>query len=162
MKITSRGRGRRPRGQSVVEFGLLVPVLLAFVGLTVDIARVFSISIALEAATRDAAEYAATVATDATTAASEAQRVVCSQSKSIGGFVTGPGGDDTKCTTPTVTLSEFSISTSAAGASTRYPIARATVRSVFPFKPLFAYPFVTVNGTWLVTAEQSYNVIQGR
>ena len=60
---TRPARHGASRGQSVAEFALLLPVLLAFLGMTIDFARVYQAWITLESATRDAAEYAATSGT---------------------------------------------------------------------------------------------------
>lgn len=52
-------RRRRSRGQSLAEFALVVPILIVlFIGIA-DFGRVFVAGVALEAATRDAAEAAA-------------------------------------------------------------------------------------------------------
>jgi len=52
-------RGRHPRGQSLVEFALVLPLLLVlFLGIA-DFGRVFSAGIIIEAAARDAAEIVA-------------------------------------------------------------------------------------------------------
>lgn len=48
-----------PRGQSLVEFGLVLPLLLVLLLGIADLGRVFASAIALEAAARDAAEAAA-------------------------------------------------------------------------------------------------------
>src|SRR4051812_28324770 len=49
----------RERGQSLVEFPLVIPILLIlFVGIA-DFGRVFNAGVVLEASTRDAAEHAA-------------------------------------------------------------------------------------------------------
>jgi hypothetical protein len=49
----------RQRGQSLVEFGLVIPILLILFVAIADFGRVFAAGIAVEAATRDAAEAAA-------------------------------------------------------------------------------------------------------
>jgi hypothetical protein len=54
------GRRRpRQRGQSVVEFTLVVPILLVLFIAIADFGRIFAAGIAVEAATRDAAEAVA-------------------------------------------------------------------------------------------------------
>ena len=50
---------RRSRGQSLVEFALIVPILLTLFVAIADFGRIFQAGIAIEAATRDAAEAAA-------------------------------------------------------------------------------------------------------
>lgn len=150
----------------MAEFAILIPVLLAFLGLTIDFARVFQAWITLESATRDAAEYAASTGTSSSDALTKAQRTICLQSQNIPGFqrsgLASPN-DVNQCTRPTVTIVSWSTSTDpAVGASTRYPIGSVTVRATVPFSPLFAYPFLTNNGTWTVTSQASFSVAQGR
>ena len=60
----SRSRSRH-RGQSLVEFSIIMPVLLTVVGIVIDVARVYQAWTNLESATRDAAQFLATSTTDA-------------------------------------------------------------------------------------------------
>jgi len=161
-----RHRTGRSRGQSVAEFALLLPVMLAFLGLTIDFARVFQVWITVDSATRDAAEYAATNSTSSADALTKAQQTVCVQSQNIPGFqrsgLASPN-DVNQCTRPTVTVVSWSSSVSPTdGASGSYPIATVTIRSTVPFSPLFAYPFLTTNGTWTVTSQATFTVAQNR
>jgi Flp pilus assembly protein TadG len=149
------------RGQSLVEFALILPILLTMVGAAVDIARLYQGWITLEGATRDAAEYAATFDTTSAGAAGDAQRIVCTQAATLSGFV-APAGTPTACTSPSVTVSSFSLSTTAAGASTKYPIATVTVTATLPFRTFFGYPLFTQNGAWTLTSTQSFSIVQGR
>ena len=48
---------RRMRGQSLVEFAIVVPLLLGIVGVTLDFARVYQLWMRLQAVTRDTAEF---------------------------------------------------------------------------------------------------------
>lgn len=57
-QIPSTGR-RHTSGQSLVEFGLVVPILLVLFVAIADFSRVFAAGVAVEAATRNAAEAAA-------------------------------------------------------------------------------------------------------
>jgi hypothetical protein len=52
-------RGQRPRGQSLVEFALVVPIMVVLFVAVADFGRVFATGLTLEAAVRDAAEVAA-------------------------------------------------------------------------------------------------------
>lgn len=149
----------------MAEFALLLPVLLAFLGLTIDFARVFQAWIALDSATRDAAEYAATTGTDSADALTKAKRTICLQVQNVPGFTKSglaSPNDVNQCTSPTVTVVSFSLSTTADGASSRYPIGTATIRASLPFSMLFAYPFLTRNGTWTITSDATFSVAQGR
>lgn len=151
----------RKRGQSLVEFALILPIILTMVGAAIDVARVYQGWITLEGATRDAAEYAATKSTTSTGAATEAQRIVCTQTATLPGFA-APPGSPTACTSPSVTVTSFSVSTTATGASATYPIASVTVRATLPFRTFFGYPLFTQNGAWALTSTQSFSIVQGR
>jgi Flp pilus assembly protein TadG len=149
---------RRSRGQSLTEFALLLPIMLGMVGAMLDVARAFQASIALSAATRDAAEYAATNADSSSAALTAARRVVCLQAVGLPGHVAG--GTPDSCTAPTVTVVSFSRSTTAPGSTTKHPLATVTVRTSLPFDTLFDYPFV--GGNWTLGTDQTFSVVQGR
>ena len=158
-------RKAKSRGQSVAEFGLLLPVLLAFLGLTIDFARVYQAWITLESATRDAAEYAATAATSSTDAATKAKKTICLQAQEVPGFTRSglaSPSDVEQCTSPNVSVVAFTISTTAAGASPEYPIGSATIKASLPFNPMIAWPFLTQNGTWTIVSQATFSVVQGR
>src|SRR5438874_2271969 len=128
---------RRHRGQSLVEFALILPVLLTMFGAAIDMARVYQAWVTLEGATRDAAERVATDTTVTTSggAATAAQRIVCSEMSRVAGYVASGGS----CSTPTVSVT-WTSSTTAPGATTRNPVVTTTVTSSFPFRTLFGYP----------------------
>jgi Flp pilus assembly protein TadG len=158
-------RHARGRGQSITEFALVLPVLLAFLGLTLDFARVFQAWITLESATRDAAEAAATTAATSGQALTTAKRTVCLQAQNVPGFTrsTLPSPNDVEqCTAPVVSIVSFSLSTTAPGASTAHPLGTATVEARLPFSPLLAYPFITQNGSWTIITRASFSIMQGR
>jgi Flp pilus assembly protein TadG len=162
--MNHRRTRRRPRGQSLAEFALILPLLLTFLGATVDFARLFHGWITLQSATRAAAEYAATNTANSTSALTEARKVVCVQTQNLPGFQAGAGSPPTStetCTAPSVSIVSYTLSTTAAGASTRYPIATVSVRSSLPFTTLFPYPFLP-KGVWTLSSTQSYSIIQGR
>jgi Flp pilus assembly protein TadG len=162
----ARRRTRNGRGQSVAEFALLLPVMLAFLGLTIDFARVFQAWITLESATRDAAEYAATNGTDSGDALTKAKQTICLQAQNIPGFrrsALASPNDVNQCLAPTVTVVSWASSTSGTdGASPSYPVVTTTIRATVPFSPLFAYPFVTQNGTWTITSQATFSIAQHR
>jgi Flp pilus assembly protein TadG len=150
----------------VAEFALLLPVMLAFLGLTIDFARVFQAWITLESATRDGAEYAATNGTSSSDALAKAKKTICLQSQNVPGFqksgLASPN-DVEQCTKPTVTVVSWATSISGTdGASSSNPIATVTIRATLPFSPLFAYPFLTTNGAWTVTSQATFSVAQNR
>ena len=158
-------RTQRSRGQSIAEFAILLPILLALVGLSVDFARVFQAWITIESATRDAAESAATNGTDIGDALVLARRTVCVQAQTVPGFKrsTSASPDDVEaCEWPNVSVVAFDLSTTSAGASERYPIGTATVQSTLDFRPFFDYPFITQDGAWTISSQTTFSIAQGR
>ena len=151
----------RKRGQSLVEFALILPILLTMVGAAIDLARLYQGWITLEGATRDAAEYAATKDATSTAALTDAKRIICTQTATVPGFAS-PAGQPTNCTSPAVSVASFNVSTTATGASSSYPIATVTVTATLPFRTFFGYPLFTQGGAWTLTSTQSYSIIQNR
>src|SRR6266568_6859118 len=86
----------RSRGQTLTEFALIAPLMLGLLGAGTDLARLYGVWVNLEAATRDAAEYVATNDTTSSGAATDAQKVVCTE---LGRAAT--------CTDPTVSVTSF-------------------------------------------------------
>jgi Flp pilus assembly protein TadG len=153
VKRASAGRPmrRKTRGQALVEFAIILPILLTLFGAAVDIARVYQAWNVLESATRNAAEYAATNDTTSAAALSDAGRIVCAET-----------GNPVGCSSPTVAISSFTRSTTAAGASPTYPIATVTVSTTLAFRTFFAYPVFTQGGAWMLSSSQTYSIVQGR
>lgn len=151
---------RGARGQSLVEFAIVIPVMLTLVGGALDVARVFQANNVLESATRNAAEYVATNSTSSS-AATDAATVLCAETKSIPGYVANagsPGG----CSSPTVSITSFSVSSGDAGGSVAFPIASVVLTATVPFRTLFPYPLFTQGGAWTLRSTQSYRIAQGR
>lgn len=150
----------KTRGQSLVEFALILPLLLTLFGAAVDVARMFQAANVLESAARDAAEFAATNDTTSAGAAADAARVLCTETASLPGYQAQAGAPG--CSSPSLTITSYSLSTSAPGASSKYPIGSVTVTVTFPFKTLFPYPLFTQSGIWTLHSTQSYSIVQGR
>lgn len=159
--MSRQGATSRKRGQSLVEFAIILPILLTMVGAAIDIARLYQGWITLEGAARDAAEYAATFDSTSTAATSDAKRIICTQTAALPGFA-APSGNPTACTSPAITVTSFSVSTTATGASVAHPIATVTVSATLPFRTFFGYPLFTQGGAWTLSSNQTYSIIQGR
>ena len=161
-----RGRSNRgARGQSVVEFALILPILLAFFGASVDVARIFQAWITLESATRDAAEMAASTSTTTGAALTAAKKTVCTQTQGLPGFQAGTGtppANIESCTSPAVTVVSHACSTSAPGATVKNPIVSVTVQATLPFTTLFNYPLIVQDQTWNLGSTQSYSIVLNR
>lgn len=161
----SRKPARRGRGQSIAEFAIILPMLLAFVGLSIDFARVFQAWITIESATRDGAETAATNGTTSGDALTKARRTVCLQSQTVPGFQrsSSPAPADIEdCVWPNVSVVAFSLSPTAVGSSWGHSVGTATIQSTLQFRPLFNYPFITQNGVWTISAQTTFSIAQGR
>jgi hypothetical protein len=157
-----RRASRSTRGQSLVEMALLLPFLLGFAGAATDFARAYQASITLESGVRNAAEFVALNSADSTNASADALRVVCLESTNIPGFETGTGPDpDEACLAPDVTVATFDVSTTAPGATVKYPIGTARVEASVVFDTLLPYPFLPEGG-WTLSADATYSVVRGR
>ena len=171
---------RSTRGQSLVEFALVAPILLALVGVLLDFSRVFAVWVNLESATRDAAQYVATdpgyttsggyydptdsgnyCATYPCTAAPSSDAKTVLDREVNAAF--SKSSSQTACAGPTVWAGLSTPSTSSAdGGSASYPMAAATVTACMTFRPLFAYPLLTQDGSWTIRSERSFKVLVGR
>jgi Flp pilus assembly protein TadG len=161
-KPSAQRSWRTSRGQSLVEMALILPFLLGFAGAATDFARAYQASITLESSVRNAAEYVALNSADATTATTDAVRVVCQESTNVPGYQPGIGPDpDDTCTAPGVTVASFDVSPTAQGASVRNPIGTANVHAAIVFQTLLPYPFLP-DGGWTLNADSTYSVVRGR
>jgi Flp pilus assembly protein TadG len=181
--VHSRDESRGWAGQSLVEFALIVPVLLTLVGAALDLSRVYATWLKLESAARDAAQYVATDpgyntsggyfdATDTahycatppfTTActgptSTDAKSVLDSEV----GVTFTKASSQTSCTSPTVWATLTASTSSSTGGSNSYPLASTTVTACMRFRALFAYPFFTQNGDWVLRVQRTYSVLVGR
>jgi Flp pilus assembly protein TadG len=158
-------RRRSVRGQALVELAIVLPLLLAIAGITVDFARVYQASIALHGATRNAAEYVASFCPDndklkqdcLPSAVDVARSIICLETQDMAGYA----GSGTSCTSPSVTILHLAVDASAPGATAAHPIGSATVESTLEFRMLFNYPLLTRDGAWTITATESFSVVQG-
>ena len=160
-KLIHPRRNPSRRGQSLVEFALILPFLLAFAGAGTDLARAYQAWLTVESAARNAAEYAATTSVDAAGAQADGQRIVCLEAQHEPGFVAGTGPNPVAtCTAPLVTVT-WSSSTTATGASVKNPIVTAQVHVALGFQTLIPYPMLP-QGVMNLTADRTFSVVRGR
>ena len=127
-------------------------MLLLLAGAGLDFSRLYSTWIDLEAATRDAAEYAATNTTTQADALSQAQRIVCAQF-----------GKSSTCTDPAVSATMWPWATdSASGGSNDNPVITVSVTSQTTFRTIVPYPGLTSGGVVTLTSSRKYSIIHGR
>jgi Flp pilus assembly protein TadG len=175
-------RSRRRTGQSLVEFAVLAPLVLALVGVATDTARLYFGWINLESATRDAAQQIASDTTyvDPANARYHDPFSACASNSDARTVLNAETGVTftiraaastcittlTTCTTPSVTSSwsynDGSSDAGAAGGSTTYPVATVRVVSCRPFKTIFTYPFLGPGSTWLLRSDRTISSIVGR
>jgi Flp pilus assembly protein TadG len=161
---------RRGRGQSLVEFSIVLPVLLALVGVVIDASRVYSAWVNLESAARDAAQYLARsdpdpYSNDHTWAGADADAkasYIVSAALNTEFAPSPTSGTLTDCDEPQVTTTYSSDTSWANGGSAANPLSTAKVMACFPFRTLFSYPFLTTDGAWIISSEREMTLIVGR
>jgi Flp pilus assembly protein TadG len=162
------------KGQSMAEFALLLPVLLALLGMLIDVSRVYQAWLNLESATRDAAQYLATSNSDRCNPNySGTPPVGCSQPATPdqkAAYVLGLGtgmsftvsASQATCSDPLVKATYSESTSFSVGGSSVYPVGISTVQACLPFRTLFAYPLLTTGGDWILRSEQTYRMLVGR
>jgi hypothetical protein len=111
VRIETHRRRSGERGQSIVEFALVLPFMLILLLAIVDLARVYTTMMSVESAAREAADYATTLGAgkwqvgppmDATVA--EMERRACVAASNLPDYA-DPDGNPTNggCTNPTFT-----------------------------------------------------------
>jgi Flp pilus assembly protein TadG len=150
-------RRRSQRGQGLVEFALIVPLMFLLAVAVGDFGRLFTAAVAVESAAREAADYGAFLGKDrwdeadaATMATNEAEmrRRACTSSAELSDYVGSPGADDTDdCTSPAVTIHppiHPSSGPAAAGSCTAAgPLDKPCwihVTVTYEFRPLIPFP----------------------
>ena len=108
MHLRVRRRARSDRGQSVVEFALVLPLILILVVAIADLARVYTTMINVESAAREAADYGSfgsqkwnTAVYSVVPGGTEAQMKyrACVAASKLPDYI----GPDDNCTNPTFT-----------------------------------------------------------
>lgn len=148
-------RTHRRSGQSVVEFAIILPGLLAMVGMTVDVARVFQAWMAQQAITRDTAEFLATDFDTTTWSAArrEAEARVC---MALVGTTTCPSS---------VRVTQPAVAADVVKSSTTSPIWRVTVTTEWDIQSLFLWPVLegfAGRDTWTLRCTSTYEIWRGR
>jgi Flp pilus assembly protein TadG len=165
----ARGR-RRQRGQSLVEFSVVLPIMLAIVGIVIDASRAYQAWTVLESATRDAAQYLARSSVDPLSADLTTQGVdsdnkaiyLLNEATGVSFTRSQTQGTLTDCTIPQLTTTFSTDPALAGGGSTAYPVSTATVQVCMPFSTTFQYPFLGDGGNFTLRSEREFSLIVGR
>jgi Flp pilus assembly protein TadG len=182
--LAAKAARRRPaRGQSLTEFALIAPVLLAFLGIGTDFARMYFAWVKLESATRDAAQYVASDpahfttggyydSTDSTNYCGASGWTTCTSAPSTDaqgvlqnetGLTFTKSSTQTTCTSPKVwAIVSAPVTSAAAGGSTQYPVVTAHITACQPFRSLIPYPVLSQNGSWILRTDRTLTTIVGR
>lgn len=163
-------RRARHRGQSLVEFTVVLPVMLAIVGIVIDASRLYQAWTNLESATRDAAQYLAKSSVDPLSSDFTSQGLdsdtkaiyVLDEATGLSFSRSEDQGELTDCESPQLTTTFSTNTSTAAGGSTAYPLGTAKVQTCMPFHTLFHYPFLTDDGVWILRSERQMTMIVGR
>ena len=97
---------RRERGQSIVEFALVLPVILLVLVAIVDLARIYTTIVNVESAAREAADFGTTLgaghwsALDEPTTVGEMQRRACVASSNLPDYADPDANPANGCTNP--------------------------------------------------------------
>ena len=100
--------GRGDRGQSVVEFALVLPIMVILLFAIIDFARIYTTMLSVESAAREAADYGTTLGagkwqdgTPVSATLDEMERRACVASSNLSDY-TDPDGDPAtgNCTNP--------------------------------------------------------------
>ncbi len=141
-------RARDERGQSLVEFALVVPLLLLLTIAIGDFGRVFTAAVAAESAAREAADYGAFLGsarwdeTDASVIAineSEMRRRACAAMSKVAGYSNG-SGDCTDNPNMGWDIIKPTGVTACEGRTGLVEPCRIHVTVSFTFRPWFAFP----------------------
>lgn len=166
----SRRRHSLARGQSLVEFSVVLPIMLALVGIVIDGSRLYQAWTNLESATRDAAQYLARSSVDPLSADLTTQGID-SDTKAIYLLNEATGvtftrsetqGTLTDCSIAQLTTTFSTNPALAGGGSTAYPVSTATVHVCMPFHTMFQYPFLGDGGLFTLSSEREMTLIVGR
>ena len=178
-------RSWRARGQSVVEFALILPVALLIVGAVLDVSRVYFAWIDLESATRHAAEWVAENPGYTTTggyydstdtanycnatfpcasAPTSDAKIVMDRSvgTSFTKVYTAPTCSSVNVPTVWAAIVSTPSTATSDGGNAAYPVATARVKACYPFRTLFSYPFFTFSGAWHLSVDRTFTIIVGR
>ena len=100
-------RRRSERGQSVVEFALILPIMLILLLAIFDLARIYTTMMSVESAAREAADYGTTLGAGKwqdgapkDTTVAEMQRRSCVAASNLADYEDGDGDPATGCSNP--------------------------------------------------------------
>jgi Flp pilus assembly protein TadG len=101
---------RRQRGQSVVEFALILPLMLIVLLSILDLARIYTTMMSVESAAREAADYGTTLGagkwaagSPADTTVAEMQRRACVAASDLADYTDADADPATGCDNPSFT-----------------------------------------------------------
>jgi PKD repeat protein len=124
---------KRSRGQSAVEFALVLPVFMLLLLIAVDFGRLFFTNIEVNNAAREGASYAATNPTDATGIQAHLVQETNAQAQRGAGTISAP---TVICKDPTNANVVIACSTATGGAGQGYTVTVSATEPFTFFTPL--------------------------
>jgi Flp pilus assembly protein TadG len=127
---------RRPRGQSLVEFALVVPLLLVFFVAVADLARLYATMTTIESAAREAADYGSFQSaywTDEPGVRTQMTHRACLASSTLPDYVGTKDSVTATCSNPSVAIALDPPDSVSCANSTREPPCQVTATLTFQF-----------------------------
>lgn len=138
--ITGRFRldrdGRSMRGQSLVEFALVVPLMLIFFVAVSDLARLYTTMTTIESAAREAADYGSfdsSYWTDPVTTQAQMTHRACMAASNLPDYAGSMSGGVATCSNPVVTLELLPNDPASCADSVREPPCRVRATLTYDF-----------------------------
>lgn len=126
----------RPRGQSLVEFALVVPLLLLFFVAVADFARLYTTMTTIESAAREAADYGSFQSaywTDEPGVRVQMTHRACLASSTLPDYDGTTDAMAATCSNPTVAIALDPPDSVSCSVSTREPPCRVTATLTYDF-----------------------------
>lgn len=130
-------RVRTPRGQSLVEFALVVPLLLLFFVAVADFARLYTTMTTIESAAREAADYGSFQSaywTDEPGVRAQMTHRACLASSTLPDYIGTTDSMAATCSNPSIAISLDPPDSWSCSVSTREPPCRVTATLTYDFR----------------------------
>jgi hypothetical protein len=128
--------GRSARGQSLVEFALVVPLMVLFFVAVADFARLYTTMTTIESAAREAADYGSfdsSYWTDPTSTQAQMTHRACMASSNLPDYAGSVSGGIATCSNPAVSLELLPADPVSCADNMREPPCRVRATLTYDF-----------------------------
>jgi Flp pilus assembly protein TadG len=132
----SGSRSRSSRGQSLVEFALVVPLMLIFFVAVADLARLYTTMTTIESAAREAADYGSfdsSYWTDEPGVRQQMTHRACLAASNLPDYVGTTDATAATCTNPSITIDLIQPGAGSCADSVREPPCRVRATLAYDF-----------------------------